>query len=236
MDIKDKHIVVTGATSGIGKSLVLKLMNAGANVSFCGRNQDRALQLINEFSTKQEHYFYKLFDATIEEDILDFLKDATHTFGNIDVLVNCAGINSSRDSVTQLKTSDLNWMIQVNLVSPFIFMREVYHLMDNKKSGLFINVLSTVCNYSNESLAAYTASKAGFDALVKVFRKEVRENNKKVCAIYPGGVDTPFREASRPKYLKPNAITDAILYMMLQDENSSVDELVLRPLIEKNYS
>jgi NADP-dependent 3-hydroxy acid dehydrogenase YdfG len=109
--------------------------------------------------------------------------------------------------------------------------------MDINKTGVFINVLSTVCNYSNESLAAFTASKTGFDALVKVFRKEVRaNNNKKVCTIYPRGVDTPFREASKPKDLKHKEIADAILYMILQDENSSVDELILRPLIEKNYS
>ena len=68
-----------------------------------------------------------------------------------------------------------------------------------------------------------------------MFRKEVRDKGIKVCAIYPGGVDTPFRESDRPEYLHPDSVVNSILHMASQSENSCIDELVVRPMIEKNY-
>ncbi len=234
--LKGKNIIVTGATSGIGKSLTLKLIDLGANVAFCGRNENKANQLVSEIKSEQNNFYYKCFDATMESDIICFVKEVSNYFGELDILVNCAGANSSRALISELKTEDLEWMLKVNLIAPFVFMREVLKFMPSDKHGLFINVLSTVSNFSNEGIGAYTASKAGFDALTKVIRKEVREQNKKVCSIYPGGVDTPFRKESRPKYLNSNSVADAILSMMLYDENTSIDELTIRPMIEKKYS
>jgi NADP-dependent 3-hydroxy acid dehydrogenase YdfG len=231
----NKNILVTGATSGIGKCLVLKLFELGFNVAWCGRNENKAAELILEIKNKKSNYFYKTFDISKEDAIVNFVKEAHNKLGEFDILVNCAGLNSSKDLVSNIKTNDLEWMLKINLVAPFIFMREVYKIMSPESPGMFINVLSTVCNFSNEGIGAYTASKAGFDALVKVFRKEVRESNKRVCSIYPGGVDTPFREASRPKYLRAETVADAIISMLDYDSNTSIDELVIRPLIEKNY-
>jgi len=71
--------------------------------------------------------------------------------------------------------------------------------------------------------------------LVKVFRKEARENNIHVSSIYPGGVDTAFRDISKPKYLNPEEVADSILFMMLFKNNGVIDELVIRPMIERNY-
>lgn len=234
--LANKKILVTGATSGIGKCLTLKLIEYGAQVAWCGRNENKATELILEIKNKRSNYFYKTFDVSKEGAIVNFVEEAHDKLGEIDILVNCAGVNSSKDLVSNIKSYDLEWMLKINLVAPFIFMREVYKRMSIDSPGMFINVLSTVCNFSNEETGSYTASKAGFDALVKVFRKEVREHNKKVCSIYPGGVDTPFREASKPQYLRPETVADAIISMLHYDSNTSIDELVVRPLIEKNYS
>ena len=228
--------MITGATSGIGKCLTLKLLDQGALVAFCGRSSVKMTTLLEEITAKEENLFFDTFDVSIEDDIVDFVDRATHTWGEFDVLINCAGLNSSRDSVANLKTSDLEWMLKINLVAPFIFMREVYKRMRVANPGLFINVLSTVCNFSNEGISAYTASKAGFDALIKVFRKVVRDQNKRVCSVYPGGVDTAFREASKPQYLKPETVADAIISVLKYDEKTCVDDLVIRPMVEKNYS
>ena len=99
-----------------------------------------------------------------------------------------------------------------------------------------LNVLSTVCNFSNEGIGAYTASKASFDALVKVFRKEVRLKNIKVCSIYPGGTNTAFRNTNKPEYLEVESVVEAIFTMILVDLNASIDELTIRPMVEKNYN
>tara|TARA_R110002050_G_scaffold4573_3_gene22167 strand:+ start:11762 stop:12472 length:711 start_codon:yes stop_codon:yes gene_type:complete len=231
----NKNIIVTGATSGIGKCLTKALLNSGANVAFCGKSENKMKSFLTELDNPHNCY-YETFDISNEDAIIDFVNNVKAHMGSVDTLVNCAGANGSRGFVSDIKTNDLELMIRVNMIAPFIFIREVYNSMKIEEPGMFINVLSTVCNFSNEGIGAYTASKAGYDALVKVFRKEVREKNKRVCSIYPGGVDSPFREEDRPDYLNVEDVAKAILSMMLFDKNASVDELVIRPVIEKNYS
>lgn len=234
-DLLDKNILVTGATSGIGKCLTIKLIENGANVAFCGRSADKMTKLLAEIKGAKSNFFYKVFDITNEDEIMAFVAEATSNIGTFDVLVNCAGANTARSLVSNIKTMDLEYMLKVNTIAPFVFIREVYKKMEIVKRGTIINVLSTVCNFSNEGIGAYTASKASFDALVKVFRKEVRLSNVKVCSIYPGGTNTAFRETNKPEYLEVESVVQAIFTMILTDSNTSIDELVIRPMIEKNY-
>ncbi|MCM5664029.1 SDR family oxidoreductase [Galbibacter mesophilus] len=234
--IKNKKILVTGATSGIGRILTLKLLKIGASVAFCGRKETKMKKLIDEISVSEQNYFFECFDVTDENKIIHFVNNATEKIGEIDVLVNCAGANTAKDSVKDIQLNDLEYMLKLNTIAPFIFIRELYGAMSNKKSGQIINVLSTVCNFSNEGTGAYTASKASLDALMKVFRKESRADNIKVSSIYPGGVDSDFRETLRPEYLKPEQVADSIISMMNFNDVTSIDELVIRPLIEKNYA
>ncbi|MEH6452635.1 MAG: SDR family NAD(P)-dependent oxidoreductase [Psychromonas sp.] len=236
MEIRNKNIIVTGATSGIGNILTKKLFNEGANVAFCGRSCEKMSKLLHDLKGVRGKAYHETFDATIYQSVSQFIQNTISELGEIDVLVNCAGANSSRSPVSDIDIADLEWMLKVNMISPFVFMKEAYNLsMIKRNEGMVINVLSTVCSFSNEGIGSYTASKAGFDSLTKVFRKEVRDAGIKVCSIYPGGVDTPFRDTSRPQYLHPDSVVEAILYMLKQGSNSCVDELVIRPMIEKNF-
>jgi len=235
-DLINKNILVTGATSGIGKNLTIKLIEAGANVAFCGRSIEKMTTLLNEIEETKGHIHYKAFDISNENEIILFVKEATNKIGTFDVLINCAGANTMRSLVSKIETNDLMYMLKINTIAPFIFMREVYRSMEIAKKGTVINVLSTVCNFSNEGIGAYTASKASFDALVKVFRKEVRLKNIKVCSIYPGGTNTAFRNTNKPEYLEVESVVEAIFTMILVDLNASIDELTIRPMVEKNYN
>lgn len=237
MNLKGKNIIVTGATSGIGKHLTKQLFSEGANVAFCGRSADKMSALLLELGDTQGRAYHETFDASETAHIPPFVKNTISQIGEIDALINCAGANSSRDSVCDIDPSDLEQMLKINLISPFVFMKEVCNQsMIKRKEGTVVNILSTVCNFANEGIGAYTASKAGFDSLTKVFRKEVRELGIKTCSIYPGGVDTPFRDAARPQYLSPESVADAVLYALKQDGNACLDELTVRPMIEKNFS
>ena len=237
MNLKNKNIIITGATSGIGRALAIKLLQNGANIAICGKSKEKMTSLISELKQPKNNIFYDTFDITESKSISTFIEESIKNLGEIDILVNCAGVNSARSLVSQIDIADLEWMLKVNLLAPFLFMQDVYNKsMKKKNGGQIINVLSTVCQFSNEGIGAYTASKSAFDALLKVFRKEVRENNIRVCSIYPGGVDTPFREAARPQYLDPKSVAQAIIAMMEFDEKTSVDELVIRPICEKNFS
>ena len=234
--LKSKHVLVTGATSGIGKALVCELLSLGAKVSFCGRSEQKLSQLIESLPQYNHLMFFKTFDLEDLSAIPSFICQATAHQGQVDILINCAGANSARGKVSDIDLVDLQSMVNVNMLAPFVFIKEVLnHSMLPLQQGMIINVLSTVCLYSNEGIGSYTSSKAGLDALIKVLRKEVREQGVKVCSIYPGGVDTPFRSASKPEYLKESDIVNAILTMAQQSENSVIDELVVRPMVEKNF-
>lgn len=233
---KQLNFLVTGATSGIGKLLTKQLLALGANVAFCGRSSAKMDELLLDIGSTESILYHDSFDATDFAHVKQFVANAHATLGSIDVLVNCAGANTARSTVADLAIADLQHLITLNTVSPFVFMQEVYNVaMKPSKQGTIINVLSTVCQFANENIGAYTAAKSGFDALTQVFRKEVRPMGVKVCALYPGGVDTPFRSTERPDYLDAQSVCDAILFMATQEGVASVDELTIRPLVERNF-
>ncbi len=234
---KNKCVIVTGGTSGLGKSLVLKLISMGAKVALCGRSQEKMKYVLEEITEEEKkNIFYENFDITDENRIVEFVKNVGEKFGTVDVLINCAGANTARGLVESIKIEDMNLMLKVNTIAPLVFIEECYKYMKVKKEGLIINILSTCCLFSNEGNGAYTAAKSALDGLTKVFRKEARKNNIRVCSVYPGGINTPFRDQEREDYLSSENTADTILKTLDIDTSVALDEIVLRPFVETNYS
>jgi NAD(P)-dependent dehydrogenase (short-subunit alcohol dehydrogenase family) len=233
--ISGKRIVITGATSGIGRSTTLELLRQGANVAFCGRSEVKINNLLAEIALMKTGVIYlKAFDITEEVEIKLFILEAKKKLGGIDILINCAGANPAKNLVEDIKTEDLEYMLKVNFIAPFIFIKEVIKDMRARQSGLILNILSSSCLFSSEGVGAYSSSKSGFDALTKILRKEVRKDHIGVCSIYPGGVDTPFRKNERPDYLKTDDVVNAITHVIQAGPDVAYDELVFRPFVENN--
>lgn len=233
---KNKCVIVTGGTSGLGKSLVLKLVNSGAKVAFCGRSQEKMNNVVKEIeSEKRDNIFFDTFEITEEDKIIAFVKNVEEKLGAADVLINCAGANTARALVEEIEIKDIDYMLKINMIAPVVFMKECYKSMKSKKEGLIINILSTCCLFSNEGIAAYTSSKSALDSLTKVFRKEARKNNVRVCSVYPGGINTTFRAKEREDYLSADKTADTILKSLDIDSSVALDEIVLRPFVETNY-
>lgn len=233
----DLVILITGATSGLGKALAETAGRAGANLALCGRSRDKLDPLLRELDAMaiQGRVYAEAFDATDASRVGAFVERTLAALGRIDVLVNCAGANTARGPVAGLTVGDLEAMMALNCLSPLAFIQACHPPMVAQGGGLVVNILSTVCCFSNEGLGAYTASKTAFDGLVGVYRKEARKAGIRVSAVYPGGIDTPFRPQTRPEYLRPEAAAEAILALMLLDPSVAPDELVIRPLVETNY-
>lgn len=232
---ENKSVIVTGGTSGLGRNLVLKLVHMGAKVAFCGRSKEKLSEVLNEIG-ESNNIFYDTFEITEEERSISFIKDAAKKFGTIDVLINCAGANTSRGPITEMKIEDLEAMIKLNTIAPLVFIKECYKYMKENNEGLIVNILSTCCLFANEGVGAYTTAKGALDSLTKVLRKEARKDNIRVCAIYPGGINTTFRAQAREEYLSPESTADAILKALDIDKNVAMDEIILRPYVETNYS
>ena len=228
-----KNILITGATSGIGRSILEELIQREQHTAFCGRSEEKIRQITDNLDPAK--HFSAVLDITEISKIPGFFIQAENAIGPIDVLINCAGANTARGFIDSVNEDDLLYMYRLNCLAPIIFMREAVRSMKIRQQGLIINILSSVCLFSNEGLSGYTASKAAFAAAAGVVRKEVRKEGIRVCSVYPGGVNTEFRPNTRPEYLSPMTIAKAVLNIIQADPSVCYDEVVIRPLSETNF-
>ena len=156
MNLKDKKILITGATGGIGYSLVKKFYELGAVVLATGTNQEKLDKLKNEF----KNIHTKQFKLDEHSKIEEFINACHSELSGLDVLINNAGITSDNLSI---RLADENWkkVIDINLTSTFLMCKHAVKKMLKNKYGKIINITSIVGHTGNLGQANYAASKAG---------------------------------------------------------------------------
>ena len=162
------------------------------------------------------------------------LRQVIREINDIDILINNAGANVRKAPVEEIDLDELRYMFNLNCVSHLAFIQAFLPKMKEKKEGLIMNILSSACLYDNINMAAYTATKQAMKAIHKALVKEVREDNIKVSAIYPGGINTNFRELDRPDYLNAQKLAK-VLVDVIEIDDGVVHDLVLRPMAESNF-
>jgi short-subunit dehydrogenase len=233
-----KHILITGASSGVGRALAIMLTSQDSslnfNLSLCGRNSKKLAQTLTGIPNKAGAYS-ESFCLSNKDKINDFVMAAESKFGDIDILINCAGLNSSRTPAGEPDWQQLEWMMKINFVAPLRFVELVLPKMLTNKKGVLLNVMSTTCLFSNPGTAQYSASKSALDSYSKVLRKELHGTGVKVLSLYPGGIDTDFRDQTKPEYLTSIDVAKAIYNMIFTHANVHIHEMVIRPENESNY-
>jgi short-subunit dehydrogenase len=225
-----KTAVITGATDGIGNALAI-LLSRDYNLALCGRSKDKMDRLIQKLGNC--HIYTDCFDITDKEKRHAFCENLKKEFGSVDILVNNAGANTKKDKVVEINLDDLRYMFELNCVSAVGMIQELYPLMAEKQSGLIINILSSCCLFNNPMTGSYSASKDAMEGISKILTKEARADHIGVCNVYPGGVDTNFRTAANPNYLRPETIAKMIK-ACIENEDGCVHDIVIRPFIEEN--
>ena len=192
--LKDKNILVTGGSRGIGAAIAKACAQHGGNVAFTYlSSEDKALAVkdeIAEMGVKCEAYRSDASDYGQAEQLIE---DVSDNFGSIDVLVNNAGI--TRDTL-MLRMSEEQWdeVMNVNLKSCFNLTKHVLRPMMKQKTGSIINISSVVGVFGNAGQANYAASKAGIIGFSKSIAKEVGSRNIRCNALAPGFIGTDMTE------------------------------------------
>ena len=182
IDLKNLNIILTGATGGIGSSILEKLVLGGANVLASGTNE----QKLNLIKDKYKNVNIQKFDISIHDKIENFIDMCNETLGNkIDVLINNAGI--ARDNLSiRMKDEEWNKVIDLNLTSTFLLSKNTIKKMLKNKKGKIINITSVVGHTGNIGQSNYSASKAGIIAMSKTLALEYGKKNIKVNCVSPG--------------------------------------------------
>ena len=184
------NIIVTGGSRGIGKCLVENLARDGHNVLLnYNKSEKQALKIQRDL--QEEGYLVEVFKADVSKrkDVKSMVDFAIEKFGNIDVLINNAGI-AKLQMFQDVTDDDWEEIINTNLNSVFYMSQAVLPTMIHKKSGLIINISSIWGQVGASCETVYSISKAGLDAMTKSLAKELGPSNIRVNSIAPGVIDT----------------------------------------------
>ena len=185
IDLKNKKVLITGATGGIGSELVKKFIGLGAEVLGTGTKPDKLDLLKKNFSKIK----VKKFDISDHEKIEDFIDEVTLELGGLDILINNAGRNVDNLSL-RMKDDEWKKVIDVNLNSTFLLSKHGIRKMLKTKYGRVVNITSIVGHTGNIGQANYSAAKAGIVGMSKSLAIEYAKKNITVNCVSPGFIDT----------------------------------------------
>ena len=221
-EIEKKNIIVTGASGGIGNSIVEKLFNNGANILATGTKKEK----LDELKSKFKNLKILKFDISQSEKIEEFIENATNELGgNLDCIINNAGITQDNLAI-RMNFEEWQKVIDINLNSTFLLNKYSIKKMLKNKKGKVINITSVVGHTGNLGQANYTAAKAGIIAMSKTLAIEYARKNININCISPGfiktamtdKIDTKFKEIIISKIPsgrlgKPEDVANAVLFL-----------------------
>jgi 3-oxoacyl-[acyl-carrier protein] reductase len=185
IDLKNKKVLITGATGGIGGSLVKKFLSLNAEVLGTGTNNEKLEKLKKNFNKIR----IKKFDISSHSQIEKFIDEVFEELGGLDILINNAGIN--RDSLSlRMKEDEWQKVIDVNLTSTFLLCKYSLKKMLKNKFGRIINITSIVGHTGNLGQANYSASKSGIIGMSKSLAIEYAKKNITINCVSPGFIQS----------------------------------------------
>lgn len=184
-----KTVVVTGASKGIGRAVAKEFANNGYNVVICyNKSVSDAQKLLNEVSQTTRGIAVKV-DVSNEDDVKNMVEITKKTFGNIDVLVNCAGVSDTRLLIDSTK-DDYDFVFDTNMRGTYNTCKLVGREMLSNQSGKIINISSIWGLRGGSCESVYSASKGAIIAFTKALAKELGPNGINVNAVAPGFIQT----------------------------------------------
>jgi len=238
MDISGKRALVTGASSGIGKSIAVALASSGVNVALLGRDRtrmDEAMQMMGSFPIRTVCCFA---DVSSEEDVQQAVRKAAEEFEGLDYLINCAGVSQRKGCLVEdIETDEYNRIMRTNVDSVLFCCREVMPYLKESDGAYIINILSTASFASGAGGGVYSASKYAARALHEALEAGCKGSNIRVSAISPGPVNTniwshkleEISQQRKEKMLRSQDIAEIAMFLLRLDPNVHIGNIKAEP-------
>lgn len=230
--------VVTGAGSGVGQAIALKLAAAGWYVVLLGRTQKTLDETIAQTGEAKSRMLAYPCDVSDDDAVRKMAADVLAKYGCVDVLVNAAGTNVPQRALEVLNDSDYDMMIDVNMNGPYHCVQAFLPAMRKAGSGTIVNVISDAALAASPKAGpGYVMSKFGLRGLTQAINAEERSRGIRACSLLPGDIDTPLLEKrplvppadARAKMLQPQDVAECAMLAINLPPRAIVEEILIRP-------
>ncbi|AXJ01341.1 NADP-dependent 3-hydroxy acid dehydrogenase YdfG [Cyclonatronum proteinivorum] len=234
MNITDKNVIITGASSGIGAAFAKAIIEKGGVVYGIARRQERLQELQRDLG---DRFHPVVLDITDEPAVSTWV-EATFSAGNYpDALINNAGLGKF-GNVEDLSLDDWHTMMNVNLNGVFYLTRKIVPMMkQNPAHCHIINIASVAGLMGNPTISGYNVTKFGLRGFSDALFKELRYDAIKVTCVFPGSIATEFFDlagsSTHPNMMQAQDVASTIVHILETPDNFLIDEITLRPLNPK---
>lgn len=218
-DLKDKVVVITGATKGLGAALARGFAHSGAKVALCARSSEDLKHIENEIIRSGGQVFSLPVDVKNPEQVQQFMTGTLNKFGKVDAIINNASILGERVPVSDYDYETWCEVIDINVTGVFLMTKVFLPSMMKQRGGSIVNLSSGVGNKGKPNWGAYSVSKFGVEGFSYMLAEELREYAIRVNIVNPGGLATDMRRAAYPEedqstLRKPEDIVPVFVYLV----------------------
>ncbi len=232
--LSERIAVITGASTGIGKSIALAYAAEGAKVVLSARNSERLEAVAGVIRNRGGNVLAVPTDVTIEEEVIHLFQKALKAFGRLDILVNSAGI-TSRTPTDELSLKEWKNVLDVNLNGAFLCSREALKIMKSQRSGRIINIGSISAKVPRPNTAPYTTSKFALEGLTRSLALDGRSYGIAVSILHPGNTATQLwqgneEQARKEGMMSPDVLARVAVMMAALPPEVNMLESILLPV------
>lgn len=233
-----KNAIITGAGSGVGQAIALKLAEQGWRVAIVGRRAGALRETVKLAGKLGGQFLVCPCDIGDVKAVEAMARKVLAKVKEVEVLVNAAGTNAPKRALEVLSLADYHAMMDTNLHGAFYCVQAFLPAMRNRKSGTIVNIVSDAGKLANPKAGpAYAMSKFGLAGLTQAINAEERANGVRACAIFPGDIDTPLLDKrpappppeARAKMMRAEDIADCALLAINLPSRAIVEEILVRP-------
>lgn len=239
--LKNQNVLVTGGGSGIGLATAIALAQEGCRVAISGRRAD-VLKTAASSYPGSPAILHHACDVAVREDVERLFAWAAQELGQIDILINAAGVNLKNRMMSNMDPPDWDRVMAINATGVYNSMLAVLPQMRSRKDGVIINV-SSISGKRAAALGgvAYNASKFAVSALGTSVGNEEAANNIRITTVFPGEVDTPILEhrpqpvsaERRAKMLLPEDVASLVVAIAKLPPRAHVPEVIIKPTVQE---